>query len=63
MSTEPVKPASIEKQVSAINGWPMLFINLIILLSGPVLIVWSAVSGYQGHLGDGAIVSGVLFGV
>jgi len=62
MSSESVKPASIEKEVGAINGWRMLFINLAILFSGPVLIGWTAVSGAQRHLSAGAIVSGVLFG-
>lgn len=63
MSTETIKPASVEKEVSAISGWPMLFINLAILLSGPALIVWSAVNGGQGRLGAGETVSGVLAGV
>lgn len=62
MSTEAVKSASIEKEIGAINGWPMLFINLIILFSGPAMIVWASVTGAQGRLGAGAIVSGVLFG-
>jgi regulator of protease activity HflC (stomatin/prohibitin superfamily) len=46
MNTNPVKSASAERQTSAINGWIMLMVNLVLLLAAiawiPILIVRAA---------------------
>jgi regulator of protease activity HflC (stomatin/prohibitin superfamily) len=63
MFVEQTKPSSVEKEVQATSGWPMLFFNLALLLSGPTTIVMTIIGAAEGRVVDESIFGRILTGI
>jgi regulator of protease activity HflC (stomatin/prohibitin superfamily) len=63
MATERAKHANFEREVSALNGWAMLAVNLLLLVFGAALILATASAAAHGELTGAAVGSRLLGGI